>query len=64
LFQYQLLDPDGSPVDPPTLASAVPDWRVGDRVIVKPGVLEFSVVGMAVPDRDEFYGALIVERVE
>ena len=64
MFRYQLIDSEGSPVDPPTLTSAVPDWRVGDRVIVKPGIVEFSVVGIAVPDRDEFNGALIVERVK
>ena len=64
MFRYQLIDPDGSPVDPPTFTTSTPDWRPGHVVIVVPGVTEFRVVGTTVPDDDAFNGALIVERVE
>jgi hypothetical protein len=31
-FMFRLEQEDGSPADPPTLASAVPDWRPGDAI--------------------------------
>jgi hypothetical protein len=31
-FTFRMRLPDGSPAEPPTFTSAVPDWRVGDLV--------------------------------
>jgi hypothetical protein len=31
-FFYQLVNRDGIPVEPPTLVTAVPTWRVGDTI--------------------------------
>ena len=31
-FIFRLEQEDGSPADPPTLKSAVPDWRPGDTI--------------------------------
>jgi hypothetical protein len=31
-FSFRLEDEDGAPADPPTLRTAVPDWRSGDSI--------------------------------
>ena len=31
-FQFRLEHDDGTPADPPTLKTAVPDWRPGDTI--------------------------------
>jgi hypothetical protein len=31
-FLYSLEQEDGTPADPPTLKTAVPDWRPGDTI--------------------------------
>ena len=31
-FTFKLEHPDGTPADPPTLRSAVPNWEIGDRI--------------------------------
>jgi hypothetical protein len=31
-FLYRLEQEDGTPADPPTLKTAVPDWRPGDTI--------------------------------
>jgi hypothetical protein len=31
-FLYRLEQEDGTPADPPTLKTAVPDWRTGDTI--------------------------------
>jgi hypothetical protein len=31
-FLYRLEQEDGTPADPPTLKTAVPDWRSGDTI--------------------------------
>jgi hypothetical protein len=31
-FLYRLEQEDGTPADPPTLTTAVPDWRPGDTI--------------------------------
>jgi hypothetical protein len=31
-FQFRLEHEDGPPADPPTLKTAVPDWRFGDTI--------------------------------
>jgi hypothetical protein len=36
-FLYRLEQEDGTPADPPTLRTAVPDWRSGDTIPLGPG---------------------------
>jgi hypothetical protein len=36
-FIFKLEHPDGTPADPPTLRSAVPNWQVGDTFMTRPG---------------------------
>jgi hypothetical protein len=31
-FLFRLETPEGVPADPPTLASAVPNWKAGDTI--------------------------------
>jgi hypothetical protein len=40
---------DGTPADPPVFKSAVPNWRVGDRAMVRPG-FEYRILRV---DHDE-----------
>jgi hypothetical protein len=35
-FTFKLEDPDGTPADPPTIRSAVPNWEIGDRIPMGP----------------------------
>lgn len=49
-FTYKLVLEDGTPADPPTFVSAVPTWREGDTVLIRPGV-EFEIV--AIDERAE-----------
>jgi hypothetical protein len=37
MFKFRLVLEDGSPADPPTLTSAVPNWRPGDTIPLAPG---------------------------
>ena len=36
-FTFKLERADGSPADPPTIATAVPTWRPGDTIPLGPG---------------------------
>lgn len=36
-FAFKLEYQDGRPADPPRLKVAVPDWREGDTIHVRPG---------------------------
>jgi hypothetical protein len=31
-FTFKLVQTDGTPAEPPTIQSAVPNWRVGDTI--------------------------------
>lgn len=53
-FTFKLELANGEPADPPSIASAVPNWRAGDRVFVNP-TLTYRVV----QTRE---GVLVVER--
>jgi hypothetical protein len=35
-FTFKLEYPDGTPADPPTLRSAVPNWEIGDKIPLAP----------------------------
>jgi hypothetical protein len=45
-FTFKLEHPDGTPADPPTLKSAVPNWQIGDRIPLGPGRQPLLVVGI------------------
>ena len=36
-FDFELRNPDGTPATPPTLSSAVPNWKSGDVIPLAPG---------------------------
>jgi hypothetical protein len=44
-FTFKLEHPDGTPADPPTLRSAVPNWAIGDKIPFGPGKPALLVVG-------------------
>jgi hypothetical protein len=45
-FTFKLEHPDGTPADPPTLRSAVPNWEIGDKIPFGPGNPALLVVGI------------------
>jgi hypothetical protein len=57
-FMFRLVQEDGSPADPPTLKSAVPDWRPGDTIPL--GIRTLRVVAVRDDDADQ-PPALMVE---
>jgi hypothetical protein len=36
-FSFKLERPDGTPADPPTIRTGVPDMRPGDTIPIRPG---------------------------
>ena len=50
-FLFRLELEDGTPADPPTLATAVPNWRPGDTIPL--GRRELRVVGIRDDDADQ-----------
>jgi hypothetical protein len=59
-FLFKLETTDGVPADPPTLASAVPNWRPGDEIPL--GRRALRVVGIRDEDADQ-PPTLVVEDV-
>jgi hypothetical protein len=57
-FMFRLEQEDGSPADPPTLKSAVPNWRPGDTIPL--GRRTLRVVATRDDDADQT-PALVVE---
>jgi hypothetical protein len=57
-FMFRLEHEDGTPADPPTLKSAVPNWRSGDTIPL--GGRTLRVVGIRDDDADR-QPALVVE---
>jgi len=37
MFTYRLILEDGKPADPPTFVTAVPSWKVGETLLIRPG---------------------------
>ena len=37
MFKFDLVLEDGTPADPPTFVAAVPSWKPGDTIPVRPG---------------------------
>jgi hypothetical protein len=50
-FLFRLETKDGAPADPPTLSSAVPDWKVGHSIYL--GDRTLRVVGVRDDDSDQ-----------
>jgi hypothetical protein len=51
-FTFQLVRTDGTPADPPSMRSAVPDMRPGDTIPRRPGKT-LRVVGVRVDEADQ-----------
>jgi hypothetical protein len=50
-FFFRLETADGTPAEPPTLHSAVPNWRAGDSIYF--GYKTLRVVGVRDDDADQ-----------
>ena len=50
-FLFKLETTDGTPAEPPTLATAVPSWRAGDRIPL--GRRTLRVVALRDDDADQ-----------
>ena len=59
-FLFKLETTDGVPAEPPTLSSAVPNWRPGD--VIPLGRKALRVVGIRDDDADQ-PPVLVVEEV-
>ncbi len=59
-FAYRLEHEDGTPAEPPTLATAVPNWRSGDEIPL--GRRTLRVVRLRDDDADQ-PPVLVVEDV-
>jgi hypothetical protein len=60
-FTFKLEHPDGTPADPPTLKSAVPNWQVGDRIPRGPDMPALVVVGLRAVNDPVLHALLVVE---
>ena len=60
-FTFKLEHPDGTPADPPTLKSAVPNWEIGDQIPRGPDKPAFEVVGVRSAGDPEHQALLVVE---
>jgi hypothetical protein len=59
-FQFRLEHDDGTPADPPTLKTAVPDWRSGDTIPLGPG-RTLRVIETRPGTESDADGVLVVE---
>jgi hypothetical protein len=50
-FLFKVETTDGLPAEPPTLSSAVPNWRAGDTI--PPGSKTLRVLGLRDDDADQ-----------
>jgi hypothetical protein len=55
MFTFKLEHMDGTPADPPTLHTAVPNWRAGDTIPL--GHRTLRVVGLRDDDADQNHDA-------
>jgi hypothetical protein len=60
-FTFKLENPDGTPADPPTIKSAVPNWKVGDQIPRGPDKPALEVVGVRTVSDAEHQALLVVE---
>jgi hypothetical protein len=61
-FAYKLEHRDGKPADPPTLKTAVPNWRTGDTIPLGDGRI-LRVVDMRASATGDADPVLVVEPV-
>jgi hypothetical protein len=59
-FLYRLEHEDGTPADPPTLKTAVPNWRPGDTIPLGPG-RTLRVIETRPGTESDADGVLVVE---
>jgi hypothetical protein len=59
-YHFKLRQADGSPAEPPSMRSAVLNWRVGDTIPIRPG-RTLRVVGIEAGVDDDDDRVLIVE---
>jgi hypothetical protein len=59
-FLYRLEQEDGTPADPPTLKTAVPNWRSGDTIPLGPG-RTLRVIETRPGTESDADGVLVVE---
>jgi hypothetical protein len=62
-FQFRLELADGTPAYPPTLKAAVPDWRPGDTIPIRPG-RTLRVVATVASAGDEPSVLVVEDRAE
>jgi hypothetical protein len=60
-FTFKLEQADGTPADPPSFRTAVPNWKTGDTIPLRPG-RTLRVVGI-VASADDDQSVLIVEEM-
>jgi hypothetical protein len=60
-FTFKLEHPDGTPADPPTIKSAVPNWAPGDLIPLGPSRPPLLVVGLRNASDPTQQALLIVE---
>lgn len=61
MFTFRLLNLDGTPAEKPTFVSSEPNWRVGDKLLIRPGT-EYRIV--RIEAADDVHGVWIVEPVQ
>jgi hypothetical protein len=59
-FMFKLRLEDGTPADPPTLETAVPNWRSGDTIPLGPG-RTLRVIETRPGTESDADGVLVVE---
>jgi hypothetical protein len=59
-FMFKLRLEDGTPADPPTLKTAVPNWRSGDTIPLGPG-RTLRVIETRPGTESDADGVLVVE---
>ena len=62
-FTFRLEQEDGAPADPPTLHTAVPNWRAGDTIPLGPARGALRVVEIR-PGQDPDDAAVLVVELE
>jgi hypothetical protein len=62
-FAFKLERPDGTPADPPTIRSAVPNWKTGDTIPMGRD-RTLRVVGIVAPTGDESAVLVVEDMVE
>ena len=60
-FTFKLEYPDGTPADPPTIRSAVPNWQIGDTIPQGPDKPALLVVGVRAANDPDQNALLVVE---